>query len=133
MELVTVEPGVGVQFPVFGDSAPDLVLDDEHTQLFKLFPQFLNVKAHKTVLNIHVGTVVENVKAACHIELQGGGDTGSLQLRLSLNFLIEIAEDRHIFRSGVSQIPAVHGGNGPVNNGLFNGLQSILAAHDQLA
>ena len=38
MELVTVEPGVGVQFPVFGDSAPDLVLDDEHTQLFKLFP-----------------------------------------------------------------------------------------------
>lgn len=69
MELVTVEPGVGVQFPVFSDSAPDLVLDDEHIQLVKLFSQFFNVKAHKVVLNIHIGTVVENVEAACYIEL----------------------------------------------------------------
>ena len=56
-----------MQLPVLGHTSPDLILHNEHTPLFKLLPQLLNVKAHKAVMYVYVGAVVEHVKAAMHI------------------------------------------------------------------
>ena len=56
-----------MQLPVLGHTPPDLILYNQHTQFFKLLPQLLNVKAHKAVMYVYVGAVIEHVKAAMHI------------------------------------------------------------------
>ena len=38
------------------------ILHDEHTQLFELLAQLLDVKADDAVIDIHVGVVVKNVQ-----------------------------------------------------------------------
>lgn len=47
--------------PVHRDTVPYLVLDDQHTQVFELFPQLFDIKAHQAVVDIHVGTVVKDI------------------------------------------------------------------------
>ena len=41
---------------------PNLVLDDEHPDLFQLFSQLLNVKADDPVIDIHVCPVVKHIQ-----------------------------------------------------------------------
>ena len=59
MELVNIVSGGFPCSPVDSDTVPHLILDNEHPQLFQLFPQILNVKADDTVFQLHIGTVVK--------------------------------------------------------------------------
>lgn len=54
MKFINVVSGRFALNAVFRHTPPYLILDDEHIQLFKLLAQFFNIKADKTVLNIHV-------------------------------------------------------------------------------
>ena len=49
MKLVHVVAGGLLFGAVDGDAVPHLVLHNEHTQLFKLLAELLNVKADKAV------------------------------------------------------------------------------------
>ena len=51
-------------------AVPHPVLDNEHTDFFKLGAEFLNVKADKAVVNVNVCLVVKHVQTAIYIEFQ---------------------------------------------------------------
>ena len=69
VELVHLVPCGLALAAVDGDAVPHLVLDDQHPQVFELLAQFLDIKAHKAVIDIHVGTVVEHIEQSMHIQL----------------------------------------------------------------
>ena len=117
---------------VHGDAVPHLILNNQHTQLFKLLPKLFNVKAHKAVFKLHVGTVVKDVKAPGNVKLQCRRDTRRFRLRLLQKLVVQIAHDRHFCRVGGSKERTVHIPHGAVNDGLIHGLQALLAADDQL-
>ena len=71
MELVAEVPRRLALAAVLGHAAPNLVLDNEHPQLFELFSQLFNIKSHNAVLNVDVGAVVKDVQAAVYIQVKG--------------------------------------------------------------
>ena len=79
MELVHEIPGGAPNGPVDGDGVPHRVLNDEHSRLFQVFPQALDVKADKAVADVHGGAVVEEVEGAVHIQVQCLGHTVGLR------------------------------------------------------
>ena len=133
MELVGKVPGGAALPAVGGDTAPNLILDNEHPQLFELFPQILDVEAHKPVFNVHIGTVVKDVEAAGHIEVKGLRHPVGLRDVLGGQGGVEVGEDGHFLRAGVCQVGPVDHLHGPVDHRLFDRLQTVLAAHHQLA
>ena len=79
VELVGKVPCGLALAAVGGDTAPNLVLDNEHPQLFELLAQLLDVKGHKPVADVHVGTVVKDIQGAGHIQVKGLRHTVSLR------------------------------------------------------
>ena len=79
MELVGKVPCGLALAAVGGDAAPNLVLDNEHPQLFELFAQLLDVKGHKPVPDVHVGAVIKYIQGAGHIQVKGLRHTVSLR------------------------------------------------------
>ena len=75
MELVHIVAGRLTGRTVGRDAAPDLILNDQHAELFQLLPQFLNVIADETVPDIDVGSVVEKVQGALDIDFERGCHT----------------------------------------------------------
>src|SRR5699024_2521735 len=63
MELVAEVPRRLALAAVLGHTAPNLVLDNEHPQLFKLLAQLLDVESHNAVLDVDIGAVVKDVQA----------------------------------------------------------------------
>jgi len=61
MELVCIVPGGFSGTAVGGHTPPYGILHDEHTQLFELLAQLLDVKTDDAVIDIHVGVVVKDV------------------------------------------------------------------------
>ena len=118
---------------VHRDTVPHLILDDQHPQVFELLAQLLDIKAHKAVIDIHVGTVVEHVERSMHIQLQGGGDPLCLRLRLPPDLVVEVAQDGDILRSRIGKVGTVHGPHSSVNERLFHRLQAVASACRQLA
>ena len=111
--------------PVYGNTVPHLILDHQHTQAFELLSQLLDIKADNTVVDIHIGTVVKNIQAAMHIQFQRRRDPLRLRLRLPLDLVIQIFQQRHILRAGVCDIGAVHDPHSTVNDRLFHRLQTV--------
>ena len=66
------------------------VLDDKHTDFFKLRTEFLNIKADKAIKNVTVCPVVKNVQAAVYIEFPCRRDTLRFLFRLLLDFASEM-------------------------------------------
>lgn len=132
VELVHIVAGSLALAPVHRDTVPHLVLNDQHPQVFELLAQFLDIKTHKTVVDIHVGTVVKDIQTAMHIQLQGGGDPLGLRFRLPLDFVVEVAQDGDILRLRVSQIWTVNSTHRPVDHRLFHWLQTVEATCRQL-
>ena len=62
MEFVHVVPGGFAFGAVFGHAAPYLILNDQHTELFELLAQFLDVVANKPVLHIYIGAMVKHIE-----------------------------------------------------------------------
>ena len=59
---------------VGGHSAPDLILNDKHTELFHLLAQFLNVVADDAVINVHICAVIEQIQGAFDVDFQSRGN-----------------------------------------------------------
>ena len=74
VHFVDIVAGGLVSFAVDRHAVPYLILHDEHTDLLKLFAKLLDVVAHHTAVNIHIGAVVEDVQAAGNIDFKSGGD-----------------------------------------------------------
>ena len=79
MELVAEIPRCLALAAVLGHTAPNLVLDNEHPQLFELFSQLFNIKGHNAVLDVDIGTVVKDVQASVYIQVKGLRHTVSLR------------------------------------------------------
>ena len=73
MKLVDVVPRRLALAAVERYAVPHLVLDNEHTDFFKLGAEFLNVKADKAVVNVNVCAVVKQVQAAVYIQFPPTG------------------------------------------------------------
>ena len=72
MELVNIISGRFTGRTVGSYTPPDLILNDQHTDFFQLIAQLLNVEAHQTILNIHIGSVVKQFQRTLNIDFQGG-------------------------------------------------------------
>ena len=133
VELVHEIPGGAADGPVDGDRVPHRVLDNEHSRLFQVFAQALDVKADQPVADVHGGAVVEEVEGAVHIQVQCLGHTVGLRDALRQQRLHQVAQDGHILRPGVGKVGLVDLLHRPVDDGFLDGLQPRLAPHDELA
>ena len=70
MAFVYVVPCGFVFVSVYGNSVPNCVLNDKHTDFFKLFAELLDIKGDNTILDIDVGSVVEDIQRACDIDFE---------------------------------------------------------------
>ena len=70
MALVYVVPCGFVLVSVYGDTVPNCVLNDEHTYLFELFAELLDIKGNNAILDIDVGSVVEDIQRACDVNFK---------------------------------------------------------------
>ncbi len=133
MELVHEIPSRSANGPVDGDGVPHRVLDNEHTRLFQVLAQALDVKADKAVRDVRGGTVVEEVQRTVHIEVQCLGHPVSLRDVLGQQGVHQVAQNRHILRPGVGKVGLIDHLHRPVDDRFLDGLQPRLAAHDELA
>ena len=74
MKLVCIVPGGFSCGTVGGHSAPDLILNDKHTEFLHLFAEFFNVIADDTVVDVHIGSVVEKIQRAFDVDFQSRGN-----------------------------------------------------------
>ena len=132
VELIYEIPGGAPDSPVDGDGIPHRVLDDEHSRLFQVFPQALDVKADQPVADVYGGAVVEEVEGAVDIQVQCLGHTVGLRDALRQQRLHQVAQDGHILRPGVCEVGLVDLLHRPVDDGFLDGLQPRLATHDEL-
>ena len=77
--------------------------------------------------------MVKDVQRAGNIKLQCRRNAGSFRLRLFQQFVVEVAQDRHFCRVGVSKERSVHIPNSAVNDGFFHGLQALFSTDNKLA
>ena len=114
VHLVDVVAGGLVGGTVDGDAVPHLVLDHQHTDLFQLLAQLLDVIADNAVVDVHIALMVEHIEGAGHIDFQRRGDVLCLFLLLRPQQVVEVLQDGHILRAGVIEIgpdrPAAHSG-----------------------
>ena len=133
MELVCIVPGGFSGTAVGGHTPPHGILHDEHTQLFELLAQLLDVKADDAVIDIHVGVVVKNVQTALDVDFQRSRHMAGFRFILRQQGVVQIFQQRHIFRGGILEILAIDHMDAAVNDRLFHWLQALLAAHHQFA
>ena len=107
MHLVHIISGGLSAAAVGSDTPPDLILHDEHTELFHLLAEFLNVVADDSVVDVHVGAMVEQIQTALDIDFQRRGNMMSFFLVLLEQRIVQVLQNRHILRAGVSKIFAV--------------------------
>ena len=133
MELVCIVPGGFSGTAVGGHTPPHGILHDEHTQLFELLAQLLDVKADDAVIDIYVGVVIENVQTALDVDFQRSRHMAGFRFVLRQQCIVEVFQQRHIFRDGVLEILAVDHMDAAVNDRLFHRLQALFAADHQFA
>ena len=133
MELVYIVPGVLFAVAVDGNAVPDLILDDEHTQFFQLFAQLFDIETDNSVIQLHIGLVIEHSQRTIDVDFQCRGDTLRLPLFLLPQAVVQITERWHIFRLRVVQILLVDQRQAAVYNRLFFWLHAIPCAHDKFA
>ena len=133
MELVYIVPGVLFAVAVDGNAVPDLILDDKHTQFFQLFAQLFDIETDNSVIQLHIGLVIEHSQRTIDVDFQCRGDTLRLPFLLLPQAVVQITERRHIFRLRVVQILLIDQRQAAVNNRLFFRLHTIPCAHNQFA
>ena len=133
MELVYIVPGILFAVAVDGNTVPDLILDDKHTQLFKLLAQLFNIETDNAVIQFHIRLMVEHSQRTIDVDFQRCGDTLRLPFLLLPQAVVQITERRHILRLRVVQIFLVDQRQAAVNDRLFLRLHAIPCAHDEFA
>ena len=132
VELVHVVASCLVLGAVDGNSVPNLILHNQHTELLELLAEFADVIADEAVVDIHIRSVIEDVQRAVNIDFKGGCDALCLRLLLISQNVVEVFKDRHFLRFGVCKKLLIDHANTAVNDGLLNRLQAVLAADNQL-
>ena len=133
MELVKVAPSSKALGVVGVDRRCDKLVCNVHGDLAEVFAHAFQNDAHHTGIRLDIGGVVEQVEGACAVELQRRCHTPGLRLRLFQQFLIQVLQQRHIPAADPQRQLPVDQPHTAVNDRLFDGLQALLAAHDQLA
>ena len=133
MKLIDIISCIFLCVAVDGDTVPDLILNDKHTQLFKLLTQLLNVETDNSIIQFHIGLMVEHPQRTIDVDFQCRGNTLRLPLFLLPQAVVQITERRHILRLRVIQILLVYQRQAAVYNRLFFRLHAIPCAHDKFA
>ena len=132
MELVNIISGRFTGRTVGSYTPPDLILNDQHTDFLQLIAKLLNVEAHQPILNVHIGSVVKQFQRTLNIDFQGGRYMVGFLFVLLQKGIIQILKDRHILRSRIVEISLIDLMHTTVDNRLFDRLQAVLTAHNQL-
>jgi len=74
VHLVDVVAGGLVGSAVDGNAVPHLVLHHQHTDLFQLLAQLLDVIADNAVVDVHITLVVEHIEGAGYIDFKSRSD-----------------------------------------------------------
>ena len=82
-------------------------------------------------MDVHIRFVIKHIQRAGHIQVQCLRYPVRFRQVLVEQGLVEVRQNRHIFRAGIRQIGAVDGFHGTVYHGAFNRFQTRFAAHDQ--
>ena len=122
MELVNIVSGRFSGITVGGYSSPHLILHNEHSNLFQLISQLLDVKAHQAVVNIHICPVIEQLQRTFDVNLQCSRHMMGFLFILFQQCVIQILQNRHIFRFRVIQILLINLMNTAVNDRFLNRL-----------
>ena len=115
------------------DAVPDLILYDQHTDLFQLLAEFFDVIGNDAALDIDVRSVIEHVERAGDVDFQRGSEVLRFLFVLRPQCVIQVLQNRHFLRRGVCKIIAVDHTDAAVDDGLFDRLQAVLPADDQFA
>ena len=105
----------------------------DDTQLLELLAQLLDVVADEAVVDIHIRSVIEDIQRAVNIDFQRSCDALCLRLLLIAQNVVEVFQNGHFLRFGISKVVLIDHADAPVNDGLLNRLQAVLAADNQLA
>ena len=133
MELVKIAPGRNAAVKIHIDRRSYKVVGNVHGDLAEVFSQPFENDAHDMGRELYVGLVVEQVKGAGAVELQGGCHPAGLRLRLLQKLLVQVLEQGRLAVPDPQGHIPVDQPHTAVNHGLFDGLQAVLAAHHQLA
>ena len=107
VHLIHIIPGGLAAAAVCRDTPPHLILHNEHSQLFHLLAQFLDVIADDAVIDVHVGAMVEQVQTALDVDFQSRGNMVGFFFVLLEQGIVQVLKDGHILRAGVRKIFAV--------------------------
>ena len=91
------------------------------------------IDADETVVDIHIRSVIEDIQRAMNIDFKGSCNALCLRLSLVSQNVVEVFENRHLLRNGIGKVVLIAHTDASVHDGLFNGLQAVLAANNQLA
>ena len=108
VKFIHIVPGGLALAAVHRHPVPHLVLDDQHSQIFQLLAQGLDIEAYQPIVDIHIGSVIEYIQTAVDIQFQSGADPLRFRLRLYPDLVPQIFQNGHILRPGVRQIASVH-------------------------
>ena len=125
VELIDKVPRRLFLITVHGYTVPDLVLYNQHSELFELFSEILDVIADHALRNIDICSVVEHIKGAVDIELESRSYPARLMLALGEQFVVKIFEDRHFLRNRIKKIPVIDSVDTAVNDSLLDRLQTV--------
>ena len=132
MELVHIVAGGFTGITVGSHTPPDLILHHQHTDLFQLLAQLLDVIADQPVIDIYIGAVVKQVQRTGHIDFQCCCHMVCFLFILPKQSFVQILQHRHILRHRMFKIGLVNLMNTAVDDRLFYRLQAFFSAHDQL-
>ena len=133
MHLIHVVARGSVRLPVNGDAVPDRILHDQHADLLQLLSEILDVVAHQAIADIHIGAMIEDIEGTGHIDFKCCCDRSGLRLLLLKQCIVKILQHRHIFLPRMLEVMLIDLVDAAVDDRLLHRLQSLLAAHDQLA
>ena len=118
---------------VDGHAVPHLILYDKHPDFLELLPKLFDVVTDHAVVQLHVGTMIEHVEGACHIQFQRGCHVFRLRFCHPAQLVVQISQNRHLFRHGVCEVFPIHVLHSAVDQALFLCAQSVAPAYNQLA
>ena len=132
VELVHIVAGGFALAAVFGHTPPNLILDNEHPDLFQLLAQFFNVVADKPVFDVHIRPVIEQVQRAFDVDFQRRCHMVGFLFVLRQQGIVQIFQQRHILRHRVFKVGLINLVNAAVDHCFLHRLQPFFATHDQL-
>ena len=117
--------------PVDGNAVPHLILYDQHTDLFQLFAQLLDVIADNAAVDVHIGPVIEHIQRTGNVNFQSSGNKLGFLFFLLPEGIVKILQNGHILRLGIVEVVLVDQSHTAVNDRLFDRSKTVLTADDQ--